>query len=294
MRGVQNDLTGQTFGKLTVVCLGTKRGTRYFWKCRCECGRTVDVRNDNLGQDGRVDCGEHQVEAPNVDLTGKTFGRLTVIKLHDKDRLGNYRWWCRCSCGRELPVRGSSLKIGRARSCGCLQRDRAAEQAKKMGAANLRHGATGTPEWIAWHNIRQRCGNPNAKEYDNYGGRGIKVCDRWQGETGFENFLVDMGSRPSSRHSIDRFPDQNGDYCPENCRWATAKEQQRNRTNNVLLTYNGKEQCLAAWAEEFRLTRRQLWTRIKAGWPMHEALTIRPHRRNTRIGHKGKSSGSSG
>jgi hypothetical protein len=117
-----------------------------------------------------------------------------------------------------------------------------------------------------------RCYNGNASYYPKYGGRGIKVCDRWLGDKGFQNFLEDMGRKPSPKHSIDRI-DNNAGYSPENCRWATAKEQGRNTRWNVNFTYAGKTQCIEAWAEEFRINSATLSGRIRRGWSFERALT---------------------
>jgi len=131
--------------------------------------------------------------------------------------------------------------------------------------------------------MRQRCTDSGVPSYKDYGGRGIKICERWES---FENFFADIGSAPSSKHSLDRFPDVNGNYEPGNTRWATQKEQQRNRRNNIRVTYNGETRCISEWAEIYGMERGLLWRRIvRFHWPVELALVTpalpRIHRHKT-------------
>lgn len=128
-------------------------------------------------------------------------------------------------------------------------------------ATGLKNGNKIQGEYRVWLKMRERCISPSAVGYENYGGRGIKICDRWIGKDGFSNFLTDMGNRPSPKYSLDRI-DNNGNYEPENCRWATRIEQNRNSRNNTILTYNGRSQCIAEWAEEFGLNYETFLSRI--------------------------------
>lgn len=167
---------------------------------------------------------------PKRDLTGARYARWTVLGL-SPDQVGRvYRWRCQCDCGNIGNVVGASLTNGSSRSCGCLQQD----TVRKM---KTKHGGKGTVEYRTWKKMRERCLNPNAKRYERYGGRGIKVCERWND---FANFLADMGPRPSDKHSIER-RDVNGMYEPSNCCWATQDVQSANRGNTSFILYQGQK-----------------------------------------------------
>ena len=159
-----------------------------------------------------------------LDLIGQRFDRLLVTeRLGSRVPSGKSRifWRCRCDCGNISDVRTDALRSGFTRSCGCRNR----------GGNNLSHGhsrgGNRSTEYMSWQALLGRCRNPNNKDYEYYGGRGIMVCRRWQGRHGFENFFSDLGERPSPKHSLDRWPDKNGNYEPTNCRWATPPQQQR-------------------------------------------------------------------
>lgn len=162
------------------------------------------------------------------EMIGQTFGRLTVISLAPSRKSGNggTRWKCLCECGAKTISRGTSLRAGESRSCGCLQRERATasivQRSTKHGhAARYRPSA----EYRSWQAMHRRCSNKNDNKYKYYGGRGIRVCKKWKS---FEHFLADMGPKPTLKHSIDRI-NSNGIYAPKNCRWATSVEQNNNK-----------------------------------------------------------------
>jgi Staphylococcus phage HNH endonuclease len=156
-----------------------------------------------------------------IDLTGARFGRLVALSIEPPKRPdAGYRWLCRCDCGTTKSIARGDLTAGYAKSCGCLR----AEWNKRT---HTKHGGYGTVEYSAWIRMIQRCEDKNLKAYKDYGGRGIRVCERWRHD--FPAFLADMGPRPSPTHSVDRFPNNDGNYEPSNCRWATKREQRLNQ-----------------------------------------------------------------
>jgi hypothetical protein len=206
------------------------------------------------------------VQAEN--LTGKRFGRLLVKKQAPTGKRNNLRWHCLCDCGRIVISHGGDLRRGKAKSCGCLS-------AELTVSRNLKHGHTSkawkTPEYHAWQRMFERCYNKHASGYERYGGRGIKVCKRWRDS--YEAFYTDVGPRPSPKHSIDRFPNNDGDYEPGNVRWAAVKEQARNTRTNRFHTFEGQTLCEAEWAERFGFHVSTLRHRLRNGWSIEHALT---------------------
>lgn len=204
---------------------------------------------------------------PPVEVDNR-YGRLTVLgqapdRTWFSERLGRTlrakRWRCRCDCGKELTVEGSTLRHGQ-QSCGCI---RIEKLPKTITHGHSTNGVI-SPEYSVWQTIRRRCYDPRHVSYPQYGARGIVVCARW---SNFQNFLIDMGKRPSLEHQIERI-NNNGNYEPMNCRWATAKEQARNRRSNRRLTINGETRCVTEWAHIVNLRPNILFSRIYAGWPV--------------------------
>lgn len=195
-----------------------------------------------------------------LEMAGKTYGRLTVQRIFP----GKFRpsrpakCECVCTCGNTCTVNAYCLRSGDTSSCGCLRLEMSKERFTK-------HGMSASPEHKTWCAIKGRCHNPNDPAFHYYGGRGIKVCKRWLDEDGFKNFLSDMGPRPSPKYSLDRYPDQNGDYSPSNCRWATDAEQSLNRRNVIVVTINGARKPLATFIEEAGLSRKMVHRRWQRG-----------------------------
>lgn len=191
-----------------------------------------------------------------TDITGHRFGRLVAIEY-----LGHSKWKCLCDCGNEHITAYNALNKGMTLSCGCYHR----EVCSNKPAHNRTHNMKDTPEFNIWSMMKNRCTNPNCNRHQFYKDKGIKVCDRWLGPNGFQNFILDMGMRPGPSYSIDRI-DNDGDYTPENCRWATKKEQSNNQSRNLIVNYNGREQTLALWCDELGLNYKRTWRRLKLGW----------------------------
>jgi len=161
-----------------------------------------------------------------LDLAGKRFHELTVLRRGAPSASGRVRWECRCDCGATITVQSNNLMSGNTKSCGCTADERTAI-AHTVHGHNKSHTEGGpSPEYISWQRMKSRCHNERDPKYPDYGGRGISVCSRWLDS--FVNFLADMGPRPADT-TLDRYPDNDGDYEPDNCRWATPVEQRANR-----------------------------------------------------------------
>jgi hypothetical protein len=215
------DLTGKKFGRLTVISRSEKNNyNRPMWLCRCECGKEATVGGQPLRHGFTKSCGCLHDSIHLKDMVGQTFGRLTVIERAGSKGNGA-AWKCRCVCGKETIVSRHCLIHSNTQSCGCLHRE-------KLMEAIVTHGLHKHPLYQTWVTMKGRCENPHATGYENYGGRGIKVYERWRHS--FPNFLSDMGERPDGM-TLDR-KNVNGDYSPENCKWATHKEQHHNKQSD--------------------------------------------------------------
>lgn len=208
-------------------------------------------------------------------LVGQRFGRITVISQEPSLKYSNCtraRWLCECICGTRTIVFTVNLKNGGTRSCGCLSREVKAKVHKIHGDCS---GGRPMPEHDAWGSMIQRCHNTKDHRYKNYGGRGITVCRRWR--RSYISFLSDVGRRPSQKHSIDRRDNSLG-YTPSNVRWATNKEQCRNTRRTKVLTVAGVTDCLMGWQERTGIDYRTINGRLRRGWDVEKAVTMRPDR----------------
>lgn len=218
---------------------------------------------------------------PNAkDLTGKKFGRLTVVEFAGRKLPGRLKWKCICDCGVVLIVVGTDLSHGNTTSCGCKKREIQSTygQRAKSEWATV-HGMDGTPIYRRWCGMIERCCNSKSKHFTRYGRRGITVCDRWR--YSFENFYDDMGSPPSSDLSIDRI-NNNGNYEPGNCRWATKTEQALNRRNNNYLEFNGKRLSISEWSDAIGINKQTICERIKCGMTIDMILSPEKFTKSTR------------
>lgn len=194
------------------------------------------------------------------NLAGQRFGHLVaLVATHHRGRVA---WECRCDCGALCTPQSSSLVSGNTQSCGCFGR-------ANSTAAVTTHGETGSVEHMAWKQAIGRCENPRKPNFPDYGGRGIRVCERWR--SSFPNFLADMGRRPSRQHSLDRI-DVNGDYSPDNCRWATPAQQSRNRRSNVWVELDGETLTCSDAAQRIGMSKATLSRRLKRGMEPREAM----------------------
>lgn len=191
------------------------------------------------------------------DKTGQRFGRWFVLERAGSDSCGKSAWLCCCDCGTLRVVGLPSLRSGRSKSCGCLNR-----------GISSTHKATGTQTYKVWIQMVRRCHGSNAPTI--YQGRGITVCDQWKNS--FETFLADMGERPSLAHSIGRI-NNDGNYEPTNCRWETAVQQANNRRNNHPITWNGETNTISQWERKLGVSPKFLRERLRHGWTFERAIS---------------------
>lgn len=219
------DLTGHRFGRLVVISRVDNINGEVCWLCRCDCGNEKKIKANNLRNGHTRSCGCLNSDAIQNNrkskMMGKRFGKLVVVG-YGRTENGLHKWECRCDCGNTYYLPSNSLTSGKTKSCGCLKREKAIE-------VFTTHGKSKERIHKEWRGILHRCKNPTASHYENYGGRGISVCEEWRGENGFVNFYNwSMENGYSDDLTLDRKDNDKG-YSPDNCRWVTHMENCRNR-----------------------------------------------------------------
>lgn len=258
----RNDLSGKTFNNIYVVEFSRRDSRNNYYLCRCiGCGAAMEIRSDHISK--QKSCLACANKRKIVDMTNLRYGRLTVVSLHHRDGRKAY-WECKCDCGKTTIVRNCALTSGNTKSCGCLG-------IESRHISRTRGGRTpSTTEYNAWCYMKTRCYNTNIKRAPRYSGRGIKVCERWLNS--FENFYEDMGKKPSPKHSLDRI-NNDGDYEPSNCRWATWEEQANNSSNNVKFIIDGEAITRANLCKKYGINYSAFRHRVAAGWTLERIIS---------------------
>ena len=262
----KEDLTNKRFGRWVVLSRSedyvSPNGVRSAqWLCRCDCGTERNIKGYKLTSGKSKSCGCLRGELISKkrldDLTGKQFGRLTVIEraedvIHPSGAR-SVRWICRCECGNICTIYAESLKSGGAKSCGCLKKELATIQMTK-------HNGTNERLYLVWRSMISRCTNPNDNHYKYYGLRGISICKEWMDYSVFKQWAYNNGYNPDAPYgdcTIERY-DVDGDYCPENCGWESLVVQANNKHNNRLIEFQGKIHTLAQWERITGIDRRSI------------------------------------
>ena len=262
------DLTGQRFGKLTVVeYVGNAKDHHSLWRCKCDCGGECVVQGNNLKSGSTKTCGCYNWTKSDDKVLGHKFGRLTPIRKLRSIKWNEIEWECLCDCGNKTRVRATDLIRGRTKSCGCLSRDITTMRSTIHGSSKRGHVDR---LYRIYHDMKRRCQKEYRQDYGRYGRRGINVCQEWKNsyET-FRDWALSHGY--SMELTIDRI-DVNGDYCPENCRWATQIEQQNNKRSNHIIEVRGEKMTLAEASRKYGIKYGTLASRIYRGASDEEAI----------------------
>ncbi len=278
---------GDIYGNALVLgILGKHKNGYTNFRAKCQvCGSEYIIHNGLLGKTEFCRHCKTWYKIPQIQ--GKRFGKLVAIEKYDTIPNGNgtqIRWLCKCDCGTTTITTTSRLLNGMTRSCGCSRAEslktlglkRSQEHIKQEGGTFEYKGKLrGHPNYHCYLSMICRCTRKSNDNYKNYGGRGIKVCDRWLGHGGFIRFVEDMGERPSPKHSIDRI-DVNGDYCPENCRWATFEEQYNNKSDNVFLYFGEKRLSVSQFSRRYKMRRSlvSILALIRKGYDINYIIKI--------------------
>lgn len=246
------DITGRRFGRWYVLGFDRMRNGKSYWWCRCDCGTERSIRKSHLVNGESTSCGCRAHDLRALDLVGERFGRWYVLGFDHADARGRQYWLCKCDCGAEKVVSGSSLRSGHSTSCGCLKGELSRERVTK-------HGMRYDRLYHIWSHMKQRCVNENNPHYSLYGGRGIFICDEWLKFENFRDWALDNGYSPDL--TIDRI-DNDDSYYPENCRWTDRLTQANNNRQCHYVTYSGITHTVSEWARLLNVNYRTLLTRI--------------------------------
>lgn len=267
MNDIINIKSGENFGSWEYLGTMEIRKSRPFLLCMCKCGSKQFILWPNLKRGSSTKCRSCSLKK---DITDLKFGKLTPKLEVGKNKHGRVMWYCVCDCGGNITTTQNRLSSGRVKSCGCLL--------KEMHITGLinrysTHGMTNTPIYVVWSKMKGRCNNIKNVAYHNYGGRGIKVCERWNDkENGFANFYADMGERPEG-FTLERI-DNNKGYEPDNCKWIPKNEQQKNTRNTYKINIEGDVLCLADACRRLDLKYETVQNRIRRGWAFEKALEL--------------------
>ena len=279
------DLQGQRFGSLIVIkrvenkiTKGGKPVTQ--WLCKCDCGEETIATTQRLTTGHTTSCGckvKQNKGSHFEDLTGQRFNRLTVIRYLDKSErtVRTYNWLCQCDCGKTVKANANKLKNGLQQSCGCLKEERKYE----IGNLNKKYKYSNKRLYGVYKSMLSRCYDEKHREYKNYGGRGIAVCEDWRNDyDAFAEWALNAGYDMHAEYggcTIDR-KDVDGNYEPDNCTWITNAEQQNNRRDNVVIAYKGEEHNMKEWATLLNVSYDSLWYYIRArGKTLEEFMRIK-------------------
>lgn len=275
------DLTGKRFGRLTVISKGNgyyTKGGQYktTWLCRCDCGNTKEIASEKIRKGHTQSCGcvrKEKVGKVNFDdITGQRFGRLTVIRFLKPEEREDWRrqWLCRCDCGKEVQVNSNNLRSNRTRSCGCLV-------SEKIGNLNKKYKYTSKRLYSVYKGMMDRCYDVDHREYHNYGGRGIEVCEDWKSDyDAFADWAFKSGYDENAKYGECTLDRENVDksYSPENCRWITNQAQQNNRRDCIYATYKGETHTCMEWSKILGMTYNKVHYHLKRGRTIEYIINI--------------------
>jgi len=249
------------------------------WDCSCvSCGNTHIFISSEIKKGNLPSCKICQLPKNVKNIKGEVFEKWIVVSYAGtiksiKDGIVTSavaHWNCLCECGNLRTISGGHLRNGASKSCGCYK-PKAVESGRKRRIKGKWIEDKISPEYAAWNSMKDRCLNKKNNAYLRYGGRGILICSRWLGKNGFQNFLCDMGRKPNIFLTLERVNNNDG-YSPNNCIWATRKEQSRNTRYNRIMEMDGRKMCVSEWAEEYNISVSLLFSRLNLGWDLRDAL----------------------